>query len=309
MKPRPPRPDAWCCLRTETLPGWTDDTGRVNLRYYYHMVSEAITNLACETLVGESIAEAPLFFTLQTDIWFLSPIGAGVPVEIEIIPLSRSDRTIRVLLEILKFEEKWKIAAHCTLTGAWVIDEPRGIRPIKGSIRLAYDTKLERSVGTPWMPPDPRPGVDLPDVEEARILTGTGVAAAEWIDRNRHVGLEASTLIAEEASREYLNAVGCDFAALNEAGVGPVGVESHIRYRREMLEGNSYHVRTRGLTLREKSVTWIHDVVDPDEPDHPFFRCEQTTVFLDFAAGAVVPVPETVVSNLRRLHQLPPAVG
>lgn len=309
MKPRPPRPDAWCCLRTETLPGWTDDSGRVNLRFFYHIVSEAISNLACETLVGESITEAPLFFTLQTDMWFLSPIGAGVPVEVEVIPLNRSDRTVRVLLEILQFDERWKIAAHCALTGAWVNPDPRRIRPIEGSIRLAYDTKLERTVRTPWTPPDARPGLTLPDVPEAVILTGTGTALPEWIDRNGHVGLEASTLIVEEASREFLTAVGCDFASLGESGIGPAGVEAHIRYRREMLEGDSFRVQTRAVTLREKSVTWVHDVTDPDEPDHPFFRCEQTTVFIDLAAGTAVPVPASVAESLRRAHGLPPAVA
>src|SRR5436853_6767677 len=68
----------------------------------------------------------------------------------------------------------------------------------------------------------------------------------------------------DEATRHFFRAIGLTSAFLRENNRGMAAVEQTIRYKRELLPGDSGTVHSQLLEIKDKSVRFAHEMRKAD---------------------------------------------
>ena len=88
-------------------------------------------------------------------------------------------------------------------------------------------------------------------------LVYTGVVRPEWIDYNGHLNLAYYMLIFDQATDAFWDGFGLDAQYRADTGTSTYALESHVTYRRELLEGDSVNVTVRLLDFDRKRLHYL----------------------------------------------------
>jgi len=97
----------------------------------------------------------------------------------------------------------------------------------------------------------------------------------------------------DEANWNLFAALGLTPSYLRNENRGMAAVKQNISYRHELLAGDIVEVRSRVEELREKSVRFVHEMVNA-ETGVVAAVCELTGVHMDRQARRAVPFPAGV---------------
>ena len=94
----------------------------------------------------------------------------------------------------------------------------------------------------------------------------------------------------DEATWNLFAALGLTPSYLRDQNRGMAAVQQNITYKHELLAGDIVEIRSRVEELREKSVRFIHEMVN-GETGVVAAVCELTGVHMDRTARRAVPFP------------------
>ncbi|MFJ1898987.1 MULTISPECIES: thioesterase family protein [unclassified Streptomyces] len=138
----------------------------------------------------------------------------------------------------------------------------------------------------------------------------------EWIDYNGHMSEAFYVLVFGFATDRMMIETGLDSEYRESTGCSLYTVESHIRYLRDVSEGDRLAVRTRVLGADAKKTRFSHElyVLGRDAPDdaepapdaEPVATSELLALHVDQRAGRTAPFPDGVRERLVALTEAPP---
>lgn len=100
------------------------------------------------------------------------------------------------------------------------------------------------------------------------LITWQGPCRAEWLDYNGHMNETYYLLVMSWGTDRIMELIGCD-EAYRDSGQGTLyTLETHIRYFREVKEGQPLQVSTQAFERDAKRIrlyarTWIEGEADP----------------------------------------------
>ncbi|HEX9327039.1 MAG TPA: thioesterase family protein [Reyranella sp.] len=97
----------------------------------------------------------------------------------------------------------------------------------------------------------------------------------------------------DEANWNLFAALGLTPSYLRNENRGMAAVQQNITYKHELVAGDIVEIRSRVEELREKSVRFVHEMVNA-ETGVVAAVCELTGVHMDRAARRAVPFPVEV---------------
>jgi len=97
----------------------------------------------------------------------------------------------------------------------------------------------------------------------------------------------------DEANWNVFARLGLTPSYLRQSGRGMAGVQQNISYRRELFAGDIVEIRSRLLELREKSIRFVHDMLNA-ETGEIAATCEITAVHLDRQAHKSIPFEASI---------------
>lgn len=297
---------SWPCLKTETRPEWIDDMGHVNIQYYYHLSAHAVFGMTERVLVArEPAPPARLFFTLESRILYKRELSFPEEIEAFVRPVSRTEKIVRVLIQIYGSRDASRPAALCELVGAYADPETRRIARLLESSKAIFDETVALGAAEPYQSETREPSGVLPAPgPRQRFVSFEGKIEPEWIDRMGHMGIEHYGLISERASRGLLRALGYVLPERRKQGLGGFALESRMKYLKEMPLGQPFKVVSWLVALGSKTAHYRHEILPPDaEPGGAAFAtCDHTMAFADLAARRATNVPEDFRQNIDRLY-------
>ncbi|MFG2405687.1 thioesterase family protein [Streptomyces brevispora] len=139
----------------------------------------------------------------------------------------------------------------------------------------------------------------------------------EWIDYNGHMSEAFYVLVFGFATDRMMIETGLHSEYRERTGCSLYTVESHIRYLRDVAEGDRLAVRTRVLGADTKKTRFTHElyVLGPDAqedaepgPDaEPVATTELLALHVDQQAGRTAPFPDQVRACLTALTEAAPS--
>lgn len=297
--------DGWVCWEGETEASWLDLNGHVNFKRYFGLVSAATDVLMEEILSGGTVAAAPrLWFTLEARIRYAAELKAGERIRVVVRPLEHTEKTVRVLVRILRTEPGAALSAECEWTGAYIDPASRRVIPLPGAARAAFDAGLASIHGEPYSPPDYPTGFELPPLPpERRLQTSSGTIPRDAIDRMGHVGLEQYMYIFMLSNIGFMNALGMDRRLMMERRWGKFVLGSRIRYLAELCEKDRYRIETRMLWVRRKTCAYHHELYRIRDGEEKLAgTCTNTMAIADLNERRIIPLPEFMLEGIERVH-------
>ena len=97
----------------------------------------------------------------------------------------------------------------------------------------------------------------------------------------------------DEANWNFFAALGLTPSYLRNENRGMAAVQQNITYKHELLAGDIVEIRSRVEELREKSLRFVHEMVNA-ETGAVAAICELTGVHMDRATRRAVPFPAEV---------------
>lgn len=87
----------------------------------------------------------------------------------------------------------------------------------------------------------------------------------EWIDANGHLNMGYYVVVFDYATDAWLDHIGLDAHHKASRGVMTFTLESHVTYRRELMEGTELRFTTRLLDFDEKRIHYFHEMYAAQE--------------------------------------------
>lgn len=269
--------------------------GHVNLQHYYHLAAHAIFGLTEKILLArEAAPPRRLFFTLESRMLYKSELGAPENIEAHIRPLSRGEKTIKVLIQVFAGRMDAAPAALCELTGGYSDPATRRLAPLLESSRAIFDEKLATGANDPHVSEERSPGAPLPPPGEAqKFVSFQGSIQPDWIDRMGHMGIEHYGLIFERASRGLLHGLGFDLTERRAQGMGAFALETRMKHMKELSLGDPFQTISWMLALGEKTAQYHHELVAPGAGRERivYASCDHTMAFADLKTRRATPAP------------------
>ncbi|MCP5367334.1 MAG: acyl-CoA thioesterase [Hyphomicrobiales bacterium] len=104
----------------------------------------------------------------------------------------------------------------------------------------------------------------------------------------------------DEATWNFFALLGMTRAFFRDQGRGMAALEQNIRYKRELLPGDTMEVRTRLTRIEGKKVHFSHSMVNC-QTGEVAAECDLFAVHVDTALRKSCPFPDEVVATGRRL--------
>jgi acyl-CoA thioester hydrolase len=134
----------------------------------------------------------------------------------------------------------------------------------------------------------------------------------QWIDFNGHLNMAYYIVLFDRAVDELYELLGLGPAYLKQHGHSTMVAEMHVRYLRELREGDSVRVSVQLLDYDAKRVQLFEQVQHATE-NWVSASCETMTLHIDMTAKKVAPFPDSVMRALKRMKNahavLPPPEG
>ncbi len=123
------------------------------------------------------------------------------------------------------------------------------------------------------------------------------IVRPEWCDYNGHMNLAFYVLVFDHATDAFWDMLGIGLDYRNRTNNSTFGVESHITYDREVLEGDEVRCSTQLLGFDDKRIHYFHRMY---HVEHGYLAAttELLSVHVDLTVRRVAPMPHDVQARL-----------
>ena len=119
----------------------------------------------------------------------------------------------------------------------------------------------------------------------------------QWIDYNGHLNMAYYNVLFDRAVDEAYELIGIGLDYLKTSGHSTFTAEAHVRYLRELKEGDPVRVTFQLLAYDAKRIHYFEQLLHAED-GWLSATSENMTLHVDMAAKKVVPFPETVMRSL-----------
>ena len=119
----------------------------------------------------------------------------------------------------------------------------------------------------------------------------------QWIDYNGHLNRAYYNVLFDRAVDEVYEVIGIGLSYLKERNHSTFTAEAHVRYLREIHEGDPVRVHFQLLDFDEKRVHYFEELRHADQ-GFLSATSENITLHVDMAAKKVAPFPAYVMERL-----------
>ena len=118
-----------------------------------------------------------------------------------------------------------------------------------------------------------------------------------WCDYNGHMNLAYYVLVFDHATDAFWDTLGIGLDYRDRTNNSTFGVESHITYDREVLEGDEVRCTTQLLGFDDKRIHYFHRMY---HAEHGYLAAttELLSVHVDLTVRRVAPMPRDVQARL-----------
>ena len=120
-----------------------------------------------------------------------------------------------------------------------------------------------------------------------------------WIDYNGHLNMAYYNVLFDRAVDEIFELLGCG-ADYVKQGFSTFTAEVHVRYLRELHEGDPVRVTIQLLDYDDKRIHYFEQLRHAEQ-DWLSATSENMSLHVDMAAKKVAPLPPDVMANLARM--------
>ena len=138
------------------------------------------------------------------------------------------------------------------------------------------------------------------------LLTYRGVVYPWHCDHVGHMNVMWYVGKFDEATWQFFNILGLTPGYLRSQKRGMAAVDQHISYIREMHAGSVVSVRTALVGFKEKSIQFVHEMIDDDKGD-VVAKTALKGVHLDTELRKSCPFPESIAAKMASLVMELPA--
>ena len=124
----------------------------------------------------------------------------------------------------------------------------------------------------------------------------------QWIDYNGHLNMAYYNVLFDRAVDEVYELIGLGPDYLKQRGHSTVVAEMHVRYLREVREGDLLRVTVQLLDYDAKRIHLFEQLLHATE-NWVSATSESMTLHVDMAAKKVAPFPDSVIRALERMKQ------
>ena len=121
-----------------------------------------------------------------------------------------------------------------------------------------------------------------------------------WIDYNGHLNMAYYNVLFDRAVDEVYELIGLGPAYLKQHGHSTMVAEMHVRYLRELHDGDAVRVSVQLLDYDAKRVQLFEQLLHASE-NWVSATCESMTLHVDMAAKKVAPFPDSVMRLMERM--------
>ncbi len=122
----------------------------------------------------------------------------------------------------------------------------------------------------------------------------------QWIDYNGHLNMAYYNVLFDRAVDEAYELLGIGIDYLKQHNHSTFTAEAHIRYLRELHDGDPVRVTFQLLDTDAKRIHYFEQLLHATE-GWVSATSENMTLHVDMATKKVVPFPESVMSTLARM--------
>jgi len=122
----------------------------------------------------------------------------------------------------------------------------------------------------------------------------------QWIDYNGHLNMAYYNVLFDRAVDEAYELIGIGLDYLKAHGHSTFTAEAHVRYLRELHDGDPVRVTFQLLDYDAKRIHYFEQLLHAEE-GWLSATSENMTLHVDMAAKKVVPFPEGILRTLERM--------
>jgi acyl-CoA thioester hydrolase len=143
---------------------------------------------------------------------------------------------------------------------------------------------------------DPEPAFMAPFISSVMRIE------PQWIDFNGHLNVAYYNVLFDRAVDEVYELIGLGPTYLKQHGHSTMVAETHVRYLRELREGEAVRVSVQLLGYDAKRIHLFEQLLHASE-NWLSATCESMTLHVDMAAKKVAPFPDSVMRLLKRMNE------
>jgi acyl-CoA thioester hydrolase len=141
---------------------------------------------------------------------------------------------------------------------------------------------------------------DSKPVFSAPFVSSVMRVEPQWIDYNGHLNLAYYNVLFDRAVDEAYELIGFGPDYLKQHGHSTMVAEVHVRYLRELHEGDPVQVTVQLLDYDAKRFHFFEQLLHATE-GWVSATSENMTLHVDMAAKKVAPFPESIMRSLARM--------
>ena len=126
---------------------------------------------------------------------------------------------------------------------------------------------------------------------------------AEWIDDNDHLNMGYYVVVFDLATDAWLDHLGLDAEHKRSHEVTTFTLESHVRYLREVRDGDPLRFTTLLLGFDEKRIHYIHEMWHEDE-GYRAATNELMSLHVSQTTRRAAPMDDAILKRLRLLRPI-----
>lgn len=131
-------------------------------------------------------------------------------------------------------------------------------------------------------------------------ITHRGAVMPWECDYMGHMNVTFYTAKFDQATWPFFASIGFTVQHMRENNVGVGAVRYDIRYKRELLSGDTLSVRSRILEVRDKVIRYLHEMT-ADQSGELAATAEVTAVHMDTVKRKSCPFPPDILARARAL--------
>ena len=122
----------------------------------------------------------------------------------------------------------------------------------------------------------------------------------QWIDYNGHLNMAYYNVLFDRAVDEAYELIGIGLDYLKTQGHSTFTAEAHVRYLRELKEGDPVRVTFQLLDYDAKRIHYFEQLLHAEE-GWLSATSENMTLHVDMAEKKVTPFPDSILRTLERM--------
>ena len=122
----------------------------------------------------------------------------------------------------------------------------------------------------------------------------------QWIDYNGHLNMAYYNVLFDRAVDEAYELIGIGLDYLKSQGHSTFTAEAHVRYLRELKEGDPVRVTFQLLDYDAKRIHYFEQLLHAEE-GWLSATSENMTLHVDMTTKKVVPFPDNILRTLERM--------